>query len=267
MLGTKSRTGFQPGFGYALMTFEIERGGGAPVWSQIAGQLAGRIRSGELKPGQKLPTEADLARLAGVNRHTVRQALAALSEEGLVRAEQGRGSFVREHVRDYAVGPRTRFSESLSGPEAERSRRLLSAEKTPADAAAAEALGLRRGARLWRIRTLTLVDGRPFSLTTHVFHAARLPEIADHFVSTLSISKALALSGVGDYRRAVTRIQAVLPGGAEAELLEMPANRPLLRTESVNVDADGRPVEYGVALFAADRVQFVVGEDPAPRGA
>ncbi|PJK30248.1 phosphonate metabolism transcriptional regulator PhnF [Minwuia thermotolerans] len=248
------------------MTFEIERGGASPVWAQIAEQIAVRIQGGGLKPGERLPTEAALSRGAGVNRHTVRRALAALDDAGLIRSEQGRGSFVREHVRDYAVGPRTRFSESLSGPEAERSRRLLSAGKVAADTAAAAALGLRRGARLWAIRTVSLVDGRPLSLTTHSFPAARFPDIAQRFEATLSVSRALAECGLGDYRRAVTRIQAVLPTAAEAETLELPRSRPLLRTESVNVDADGAPVEYGVALFAADRVQFVVGEDPVAGG-
>lgn len=241
------------------MTFEIERGGGAPVWSQIADQIAARIRSGDLKPGERLPTEAELARSAGVNRHTVRQALTSLDETGLVRAEQGRGRFVREHVRDYALGPRTRFSESLSGPQADRAWRLLSADKVAADAVTAEALSIRRGTRLWSIRALSLVDERPLSISRHIFPAARFPDIARHFEQTLSISKALAACGVADYRRDFTRIQAVLPTGAEADLLELPRSRPLLRTESVNVDGEGQPIEYGVALFAADRVQFLVG--------
>src|SRR6185437_10116122 len=84
------------------------RGGGIALWRRIAGTLEKEIASGILAAGMQLPTEVGLAGRFGVNRHTVRRALEELSRNGLIRIEQGRGSFVAEDVLDYTVGPRTR---------------------------------------------------------------------------------------------------------------------------------------------------------------
>ncbi len=84
---------------------------GVALWRQIASQLQQAIGAGSYAPGARLPTEAELSQHFRVNRHTVRRALEELSRAGLVRVEQGRGSFVAEDVIEYAVEPRTRFSE------------------------------------------------------------------------------------------------------------------------------------------------------------
>jgi GntR family transcriptional regulator len=73
----------------------VERGGDAPPFRQIAGHLRDGIRSGELQPGDKLPSETELLEHYRVARMTVRQAIAELRGEGLVVAEHGRGVFVR----------------------------------------------------------------------------------------------------------------------------------------------------------------------------
>ena len=80
-------------------------------------------------PAARLPTEAQLSARFGVNRHTVRRALEELSRNGLVRIEQGRGSFVAEDVLDYTVGPRTRFSEWIRRHNKEPSGRVLAAAR------------------------------------------------------------------------------------------------------------------------------------------
>ena len=87
----------------------MKRGGGIAVWSQIEAVIESEIRDGAHEPGARLPTEAALARRFEVNRHTVRRALAALEQKGMLRIEQGRGTFVQDHVFDYFVRRRTRF--------------------------------------------------------------------------------------------------------------------------------------------------------------
>ena len=78
----------------------LARGEGIALWRQIAQALEQAITSGQHQPGGRLPSEAELSALHGVNRHTVRRALEALSSRGLIRIEQGRGSFVAEDVVD-----------------------------------------------------------------------------------------------------------------------------------------------------------------------
>ncbi len=106
---------------------------GVALWRQIADRLRQEIASGRYPSGGQLPTEHELSRQFDVNRHTVRRALEELSHEGLIRVEQGRGSFVTEDVIEYAVEPRTRFSEWIRRHNKEPSGRVLQLTELSAD--------------------------------------------------------------------------------------------------------------------------------------
>ncbi|MBN8889063.1 MAG: phosphonate metabolism transcriptional regulator PhnF [Rhodospirillales bacterium] len=230
---------------------------GVALWRQIVRVLESEIADATHPPGARLPTEAQLSQRFAVNRHTVRRALEEMSRNGLVRVEQGRGSFVAEDVLDYTIGPRTRFSEWVRRHNKEPSGQVLDLRETPADATIAAGLGLRAGARVVRLERLGLADGRPVSLGSHHFPAARFPGLLAALRGAPTITEALATCGVSDYRRQVTRVTARMPQPQEAELLRMPRNRPLLVTENVNVDQAGVVVEFGIARYPTPRVQIV----------
>jgi len=236
----------------------IARRQGISLWRQIALAIEREITSGSRHPGDRLPTEAELSARFGVNRHTVRRAMESLEGSGLIRVEQGRGSFVAEDVLDYPVGPRTRFSESIRRQNREPEGRMLRIAEVPAATQVAEALGLRQGCSVVAAERLGLADGRPMVIGTHYFSSQRFPRIAALLAEDPSITRALALSGVKDYRRLVTRIVARMPTPEEATLLQQSRSRPVLVTEAVNVDAEGRPVEVGIGRYAAGRIQLVV---------
>jgi GntR family phosphonate transport system transcriptional regulator len=236
----------------------LARGQGVALWRQIVGSLEKEIGAGQLPPGTRLPTEAELSARFSVNRHTVRRAMEELQSRGLVRIEQGRGSFVAEDVLDYPLGPRTRFSETIRRQNREPQGRILRLEEIDADGMVAEALKLRRGRPVVIAERLGLVDGRPVVLGAHYFSATRLPGIARLLAEDPSITKALAMLGLPDYRRQVTRITARMPTAEEAALLEQARTRPVLITEAVNVDPGGEPVELSLACYAAGRMQILV---------
>lgn len=235
----------------------VKRGTGVTLWRQIQEAVEGEIASGALKPGDRLPTEYELAERFRVNRHTVRRALSGLEEKALVRIEQGRGTFVQENVIDYAVKKRTRFSENVSRQAKTASGRLVEAWTEPASAAIAEALALADGTLVAVIRAVGEVDGRPIGTSDHHFSADRFPTIADAYRRTHSITKSLEELGVSDYVRKVTRVTSRMPTAEEAKMLQQPRTRPILVAESVNVTPDGQPVEFGITRFAGDRVQIL----------
>ena len=230
---------------------------GVALWRQIASRLQHDIGAGIYQPGGRLPTEAELSQQFRVNRHTVRRALEELSRGGMVRVEQGRGSFVAEDVLEYAVEARTRFSEWVRRHNMEPSGRVLQLKETAADSHAAASLGIRAGGRIVLLERLGFADDRPVSLSQHHFPAAKLRGILDALRATPTITEALKAVGVSDYLRQATRVTARLPNAEEAELLRMPRNRPLLVTENINVDRAGMVVEFGVSRYPTPRVQIV----------
>src|SRR3954470_23018620 len=139
----------------------LARGQGVALWRQIVGALETQIGAGRLPPGTRLPTEAELSARFAVNRHTVRRAMEELQARGVVRIEQGRGSFVAEDVLDYPLGPRTRFSETIRRQNREPQGRIIRLEDVPAESNIAELLKLRRGQPVVLAERLGLVDGRP----------------------------------------------------------------------------------------------------------
>jgi GntR family transcriptional regulator, phosphonate transport system regulatory protein len=238
-------------------THPMLRHEGVALWRQIASHLQQDIAAGTYPPGGRLPTEAELSQHFAVNRHTVRRALEELSRSGLVRVEQGRGSFVAEDVIEYAVEPRTRFSEWIRRHNKEPSGRVLQLKETVADSHVASGLGVRAGSRVVLLERLGLADDRPVSLTSHHFPTSRLRGMLEALRTAPRITDALHAVGVTDYLRQTTRVTARLPTGEEAELLRMPRNRPLLLAENINVDRTGQVVEFAIGRYPTPRVQIV----------
>ncbi len=230
---------------------------GVALWRQITTRIEQDIATGHHAPGARLPTEAAFAATFGVNRHTIRRAMEELSRAGLLHVEQGRGAFVAEDVLDYAVGPRTRFSEWIRRHNKEPSGQILKLEERAADTAIAAGLGIRNGARVVRYKRLGFADGRPVSLTDHYFSSARLPGILAALRDETSITAALRKVGIADYLRQSSRVSARAPTKEEAELLRTARNRPLLICENINVDHAGAVVEFAISRYPTPRVQII----------
>jgi GntR family transcriptional regulator, phosphonate transport system regulatory protein len=242
----------------ALPANSLSRGQGVALWRQIAASLSEQIGNGRLLPGTRLPTEADFAAYFQVNRHTVRRAMEVLAAQGLVRVEQGRGSFVSEEILDYPLGPRTRFSESIRRQNREPAGVILAIEQMPADAMIADALAITHGRPVLFAKRLCLADQRPVAVGYHYLPVERFPQIGEMLAANPSITAALSASGLPNYRRKLTRIGARMPSVEEARLLEQARSRPVLVTEAVNVDAEGQAVELSIACYAAARMQLLV---------
>lgn len=234
--------------------------GGMPLWREIAQSLEQRIRSKELTPGDKLPTEHELSRQFMVNRHTVRRALSDLQEKGIVESTQGRGSFVRRPARAGQLQRRPRFSETVRSRGAEPATKVLKIEVRPASSQVAAALELRIGAPIIFMERLRFVDGEPTGLGLHHFSFERFPTFIDMYRTRGSITQTLRDSGVPDYTRRRTAISARLPTPQEADLLHLPRHVPLLIRRYLNVDGLGRPLEFGESR-ATNEVEIVF---PAP---
>ena len=237
----------------------LARGKGIAMWRQVAEILEAGMIDGTWTQGARLPTEAELALRFGVNRHTVRQALRDLADRGLVRAQQGSGTYVERPPLTYPIGTRTRFSDIVVAQAREPSGVLLSDTIEPASPMIAEALRLPPGAPVIRLETTRRADGVPISWAVSAFPADRLPEVARVYRETASFTSAFRAAGIADYVRAETRIGARIADAVDAERLEIALGRPVIEIDCVNADLDGRPIQWARARFAGDRVRVTVG--------
>lgn len=237
---------------------EVARGLGVAVWRQIADRVRDEIGTGAWPPASRLPTEAELAMRFGVNRHTVRRAIAVLATEGLVRADQGRGTFVAERPLPYPIAERTRFTANAAAASRVGRAEILGAAREEAGPRLAERLALPLGAPLHRIEMMNTLDEMPFSVASIWVPAERFPEFPMHCEATGSITAAFARLGVTDYFRRETRITAVAPDIEDASRLKIDLGRPLIVTESVDVDPEGRPISALRTRFLADRIELIV---------
>jgi len=232
---------------------------GVTLWRQIADQLRDALHGWAADNGGRVPPESELAGRFGVNRHTVRAALAALAEEGLIRSERGRGTFVQAKPRiSYPLASRTRFSEALESQNSVGRFQVLSETIIKADTTVADALGLAKGVGVLKLDTLGLSDGQPISFGTHWFDAARFAALPVHVRATGSITAGLTACGVADYVRKSTIIEARTATVEEARHLDIGGSAIVLVTRAVNADLQGRAIQFSEGRFAADKVQIAV---------
>ena len=229
-----------------------------PVWQAIAAHLRGDIAEGRYKAGDRLPTESRLAERFGVNRHTVRHALAHLIQEGLVRTRRGSGAFVAATPTDYPIGGRMRFHKNLLAAGRLPEKRILQIENRAATPGEARALAVPEGGYVCAYHGLSLADGQPIALFESLFPVSRLPGIDVALQQTRGVTQALDLVGITDFVRVSTRLTAVLADATQALHLHLQEGDPLLRTTGVNAVPDGAPVEFGRTWFAGDRVTLTL---------
>ena len=232
-----------------------------PVWKSIHTTLSGDISAGRYAQGDKLPTEAALAQRFGVNRHTVRRALAQLADDGLVHARRGAGVFVTHEPTLYPIGKRVRFHQNLRAAGRVPTKDILALETRTAGSEEAKMLSLPQAGMVHVYEGISRADGHPVALARTVFPADRFPDLPEALAKHRSITAALKQNGLADYTRAWTRFTAKRASATQALHLQIGEGAPLLRTVSLSQDADGQPVEFGQTWFAGDRVTLTEGEE------
>ena len=230
-----------------------------PAAEEVRRRLLDQIGRGQLRPGQRLGAERDLATDLGVSRSTVRAALATLEAEGVVRRVPGRGggTFVHQRKVDRDLSQVVGVPALLREQGMTAGSRIVSTGMVAADEAARAALGLGSGAYVFDVVRIRLADGTPISLE-HV----RLP--ADRFPGLLDQPLGGSLYELLEERygtapgEAVEHIEVVPAGEDEASILGVEPGAPLLSISRTTQDPDGVAFELSHDLFRADRTTITV---------
>ncbi len=228
-----------------------------PRYIQIANELRKNIQQQTYQLRDKLPTENNLADHFAVNRHTIRNAIALLKEEGLIRVDRGRGMYVTKAPIRYPIGERVRYNESLKAQGLEASYQKLKAIELPADKAISDVLRIKTGTKVVLIERIGLADNRPISIGSSYFPGDRFPNFIANWKKYNSISKLLQSEYNCEHLRLSTTVSARLVRDADARLLQVPTNQPILLAKSINCDRNGKIVEYGITRFSGEMMELV----------
>src|SRR5215813_3750127 len=239
--------------GRALPSAEIA---GVALWRRVADHLEHAIADGRYPVDTRLPGEIEIAQRLGVNRHTVRRAIAALADRGFVRAERGSGTYVETRRLRYPIHSRTRFSEIVGAAGREPGGRLLASVIEEAEPDVARRLAVAPRTAVIRLDILRSVDRVPVSAATTWLPADRAPDAGRIYRDARTLT--LAQLGIDDFRRQSTRISAAIADAADAARLRLAPGRPLIVVDGTDVTADGRPILTTRARLAADRIELVI---------
>ncbi|WP_197373846.1 GntR family transcriptional regulator [Mycolicibacterium baixiangningiae] len=234
----------------------INRFAGQPLYRQVSDVLETRLAR-QAKPGDKLPSEAELSEEFEVNRLTVRRALDELNQRGLIETVRGKGSFVATpRMRyDMSAGRDASFTRTMLESGHRVGIRVLSTEIVEGSEVRKE-LGT-EGA-LFVCRTLRLVDDEPWSLSTTSIPTERFPKLAREWAGDTSLFDYLHDNYGVRMRRASRTFVASLAEPAEAEQLRLRVGAAILEMQGLNVDLDGLPIAAVRHRFRGDHVQFTV---------
>ncbi|MCK9989898.1 MAG: GntR family transcriptional regulator, phosphonate transport system regulatory protein [Rugosibacter sp.] len=237
-----------------MSLYAIKHTNGTALYAEIAKVLE-RDYVGQGAPGDRLPSEGELADRFGVNRHTLRRAVDELITAGLLERKHGVGVFIAERLFDYQIGTSTRYTQTLADLGIATESLVLRKAIAPASAGVARHLNLPNDASVVWIETLRRADGAPLCVISHFLPVEPFSVLLDGY-SEGSLHE-LLVQHCGALRRTESLVTAVLPQGDDAKLLGIAQTRPVLRVKSLNVlERAGTPIEYAITRFRADRIQL-----------
>jgi GntR family transcriptional regulator len=238
----------------------LDRASPVPLYLQLANRLEEQIRCGEIGIGSRLPSETALAQDSGLNRNTVRQAIALLVHKGLVEKQKGVGSFVRRGDALYPVhelGRMTSFVDDFDVAGIEVDDVLLSRRQEPANPALAELLDLAAGSTVVRIERLRLANRTPFVLEQEYFPYDQFQGLLETEIRG-PLYRLLVEQFGADLHHSVQTLRAVRPPRPVAEKLGIRASIPCIFLESLAYTSDGRCLEVLRSYYRGDRYLFRV---------
>lgn len=226
-----------------------------PLYAQLQDQIETAIRSGDIKPGESLPSEREIAGISNVSRITVRKAVQALVRDGLVIQKQGSGTSVAPLVEkvQQSLSQLTSFSEDMSRRGAEVGSIWLERGLFPPSPRETVALGLKSGSMVARISRLRIANGVPLAIERAALSPDYLPDPEN---VGLSLYAHLAERGCKPVR-AIQRISASNINKLDAELLEVGKEVAGLNIERTSYLATGQVVEFTRSIYRGDTYDFV----------
>ncbi|MGB6596929.1 MAG: GntR family transcriptional regulator [Candidatus Acidiferrum sp.] len=232
------------------------RSNGLPAYQRIQGTLRKRIEAGDLRAGDAVPSERDLAKIHSVSLMTARHALASLEREGVVERRRGIGTFVS--------APKIHFNKLMSYTEQMASRSMTAASKIlfakiiDDEQEANARLSLSPKSGVIKLERLRHAAGEPFALETCYLSAAQFSGLLSAPLQRESLFGILERDYKVEIGYSDEEVDATAADPRTADLLDVPRREPLLRIRQVIFSTNGKAVLYVLGFYRSDRHNLVI---------
>jgi DNA-binding GntR family transcriptional regulator len=236
-------------------TASIDRKSYEPAYAQLANILRSSMTAGILRPGDQLPSEAQLCERYGVSPMTVRRAINTLVDQSVVIAEQGRGTFVKPIAMGEATFQLSELQDIFRDTE-HITVKVLEARIMKADDRTAKKLGISLGQRTVFIRRVLQIDNLPVLYhREHLIYDPKRP-IVEAELEVTALQRLFSGTGGAILKRGDIRIDATLLNEEEARLLQVEQPMAALCLQHVFYDFENKPVSWGWLIGRPDILRF-----------
>ncbi|MEV6344012.1 GntR family transcriptional regulator [Actinoplanes sp. NPDC051851] len=228
---------------------EIDRTSPVPIYFQLSRRMEESIERGEMVPGERLPTEIELAAALEISRPTIRRAIEELVDKGLLTRKRGVGT----RVTDVQVRRRvalTSLHDDLAAAGRHPRTEVLRFEPDSVDRYAARMLGLPATERLVHVERLRYADDIPLAVLRN-WLPPRFADITAESLATTSLYRLMSQRN-GKPAVAKQRITAKAASPTQARLLDIGHHTPLISMQRTAFDSAGAAVEFSDNLYRAD---------------
>lgn len=226
-----------------------------PSYLQLVRIIQEQIASGELRPGDRLPSESQLCKFHDVSPMTIRRAINILVDQGTVIAEQGRGTFVKSMKFWSSTFDLGELDNILNDDKGTRVK-ILQSSIIPADERIAQKLKIKIEGYVIFIRRLINVNDRPFLYhREYLLYDASKP-IIESELDVTSIRGLFKGKSNSSLKTSQMAIEAAVMDENEALLLDSQPGKPAFLIEHSFFDFDDRIVGWGWFVCPGDRLRF-----------
>lgn len=236
-------------------TASIDRSSYEPAYAQLVNILRQSMATGILRPGDQLPSEAQLCERYGVSPMTVRRAINALVDQGIVTAEQGRGTFVKPIAMGEAIFHLKKLQELLNDKE-HTTVNVLEARIVRADERVSRKLAIPLGQRTVYIRRILRTDNLPALYHREYLIYDPTRPIVEAELEVTALQRLFSGSGETILKRGDISLEATLLDEEEAHLLQVELPRAAFCFEHLFYDFDDHPISWGWFIGRNDLLRF-----------
>ncbi|MGG3469488.1 GntR family transcriptional regulator [Neobacillus pocheonensis] len=229
-----------------------------PLYVQLKESIRGSIVNGELKFGDKIPTELELSEEYKISRITVRKAIEELVEEGYLVKRQGKGTFVNKRKIERKIVHFLGFSDACKANGMKASSKVIKKEIIQPTSMDKKMLQLEDGDAVIYIQRVRYANDSPIMIENNYFsyktyHSLLNESLKGSLYNLLEEKLGIKPAGSGELS-----IEIVRAGEEEMGLLNVGSGEPLFYMDSTIVDENGQPVHRGKQYILGDSYKFIL---------